>query len=192
MKSVADTSPPCANCCAAKRNNHRETLSIVIKRHNSVALYILSIVKDMDGIHVSLNDHHVLIFRFEGHNRLNSDLMKTAFSCFEHDIAPHYTDDQKFPLLIDMPSMLSVSYGAARFTSSEAMIGRISAFAFVPHSTLQEHLVQQYEWYHNPPYPFRIFHSVEKAENWLSLFSNEFDSEDPRQPVVMVRDHQEH
>lgn len=146
----------------------------------------------MDGVRVSISDHQVLTFHFEGHSRLNSDLLKIAFTFFERDIAPHYKSEQKFPLLIDMPSMLSVSYGAARFTSSEAMIGRISAFAFVPHSALQEHLVQQYEWYHNPPYPFRIFRSIEKATRWLQLFSDEFDQRDPRQPVSMVRKHREH
>ncbi|MGM0564874.1 MAG: hypothetical protein ACQES2_11125 [Pseudomonadota bacterium] len=144
----------------------------------------------MDEVQVSYGDNGIVTFHFARHTRLDNALMRRAFDVFLQTVVIPANTPRKYPLLIEMPGMLSVSYNAARFTSSDEVVRHIAAFAFVPANNLQHHLVQQYEWHHNPPYPFCICPTRERALEWLGQFVDQrHRGDDPRQPLKDIRKH---
>lgn len=132
----------------------------------------------MSSTNVYLTEDGILVYDYGDHPRLSSAVLREAFHRFEQQIAPAYPPGTRFPALVETSKMLNMSYNAARYCSSDEVVAATSAMAYVPKTFLEKNLVQMFVWYHNPPYPFKVFNSREEALEWLHMY---LDDSGPRQ-----------
>lgn len=121
---------------------------------------------------VELLSNGVLLIDYGHTGRLTYRAFRRAYDIFMQTIAVDYPG-VKFPHLLKTHSLLMLDFSAARFTRGPEITRVLSAVAVVPSGPVERKIVQLYEHYGKPPYPFRDFASEEEAMQWLEGFIDE-------------------
>ncbi len=86
------------------------------------------------------------------------------------DAAKKYTGNRKYPLLVDIRLVKSMSREARQFYSSEEVTNNASALAFLAESTISKLLANFFLGLNKPPYPTKLFTNEDEAIEWLRHF----------------------
>lgn len=86
------------------------------------------------------------------------------------------TDKSPVTVSSDASNAISMGWDALEFSRSEAVCEVTLCSALIVRSAIQEHLARLFLWYHRPPYPTRVFSSVEEARPWLLEMKQQYES----------------
>lgn len=74
------------------------------------------------------------------------------------------------PVLVysDFGDTMNIEWAALDYAASEEVAAITAASALLVRSFVQHHFARLFLWYHNPPYPCRIFRNEADAIDWLA------------------------
>ncbi len=120
---------------------------------------------------MSLTDDGIVIIRFESDITVTLEVMQ-EFAKNQLELA----GGKKVPILIVTKNIKAMTRNARQFVGKEAITEHTSAMAVVVESYLERVLGKFFMGFNRPPFPTKLFFSVEDGIEWLRSSVNNVDA----------------